>query len=212
MDNNIFKELLLDLHEEELALHQGKHDQYAAKQSDTLRNFHDGANAMMQSAMEYCLTLLEKHRQALLLNARGETHETIAAVRERVRDIRLYMALFLGLKYDSEFVDPPASDYPKHATTHEVPRHVEEVAKTPTPELDRMLEVAETSQEIGFFLDWLRMQGMVVAQDVADPEHAPLDQLVPIAITKEKLLAWYFGIDLNKVEEERRALLAALNC
>lgn len=97
MKNTDFIELLNSLHAEEMDLHNRKHAQYSAKEEDTLRNFHDGAKAMRMTPEEYCLCLMEKHRQALLLNATGESHETVEVVRERVRDIRLYMALFLGL-------------------------------------------------------------------------------------------------------------------
>jgi len=67
-----------------------------------------------------------------------------------------------------------------------------------TPELEKMRGVREESQKIGQFLDWLRGEGMQIVD--GDDE--------PLYLSIEQLLAKYFEIDLEKVEEERRALLA----
>lgn len=74
-----------------------------------------------------------------------------------------------------------------------------------TPELDRMRDVHERSQEIGDFLEWLRYDENHVQLAIWDGE-----KLIPFHYNIEQLLANYFHIDLNKVESERRALLDAL--
>ena len=72
-----------------------------------------------------------------------------------------------------------------------------------TPELDKMRAVSEQSQIIGEFLDsmpyvlteWKNVEGF------RDP------MLVPASKSIVQILAEHFGIDMNKVEQERRMLL-----
>lgn len=98
------------------------------------------------------------------------------------------------------------------------------------PECDKMIEVNKESQAIGEFLEWLESKGCKICEWVdgiteADViaaafaldmekldelEGKPLRGYSPISKNTEKILAEYFKIDLNKVEAERRALLAAL--
>jgi hypothetical protein len=89
--------------------------------------------------------------------------------------------------------------------------------KIDTPECDRLLAVREKSQVIGEFLDWLREKGWVIATGHAHDDTCYIDgkrfcgavegDLVRVLFNTEKLLAEFFGIDLEKVERERRALL-----
>lgn len=78
----------------------------------------------------------------------------------------------------------------------------------PTPELDKMLKNKDQSQTIGEFLDWLQNEKEIVLckWDNKISEHHPF----PFYTSIEKLLAEYFGIDLDKCEKERRAILANL--
>ncbi len=76
-----------------------------------------------------------------------------------------------------------------------------------TPELDKMLEAKPDSQIIGEFLNWL-----------FNEQHAQMcrfddkfDEFVPIFESVERWLALYFGIDLEKMEQERRAILDKFN-
>lgn len=62
------------------------------------------------------------------------------------------------------------------------------------PELEKMSKVRETSQTVGAFLDWLFYNGHI-------------KRTAKFRGGMEEILAKYFDIDLNKVEEERRALL-----
>jgi hypothetical protein len=73
------------------------------------------------------------------------------------------------------------------------------------PECERMVAVAPESQKIGEFLDWLGAQGIHLAAWDEDD-----DRLHPHGESFERLLARYFEIDLAKVEQERRAILASL--
>lgn len=104
----------------------------------------------------------------------------------------------------------------------------------PTPECERMKAVAETSQEIGEFLDWLpqvdrhvfvRVQYRpcrhcqnvydATPDDPDDVEHCdkihePDIEYVLDHTSIQGLLALYFKIDLSKVDDEKRAVLAYL--
>ena len=71
------------------------------------------------------------------------------------------------------------------------------------PECDKIVAVHDQSQKLGEFLDWLREQGWELCE-IWD------DGWYPIHKPAEQLLAEFFGIDLNKVEAERRALLEAI--
>jgi hypothetical protein len=75
-----------------------------------------------------------------------------------------------------------------------------------TPELDKMEAVQEQSQTIGEFLEWLNGKGISLCKlGTADWEQ---NFHFPIHDSTEKLLAEYFDIDLNKVEQEKQVLLA----
>jgi hypothetical protein len=67
-----------------------------------------------------------------------------------------------------------------------------------TPELDRLRVVQDESHIIGAFLEWLGEKGMHVTTDSGDDVYN---------CSIEKTLADYFGIDLIKVENEKRAVL-----
>lgn len=87
------------------------------------------------------------------------------------------------------------------------------------PECEKRAAVSETSQKIGEFLDWLLNDGLVEASPPSLKERPrgvtlaylePGKRLVPLGWPIEHLLAAYFEIDLNKVEEEKRAILGFL--
>lgn len=73
----------------------------------------------------------------------------------------------------------------------------------PTPELDKMMKVQKESQIIGEFLDSC---GYMLCRASGKDWH-PFE---PVPKTIEQVLADYFGIDLKKVEEERRSILRAI--
>lgn len=78
----------------------------------------------------------------------------------------------------------------------------------PYPECTKLLVVADDSQKIGEFLDWLEEQGIMLAESVQFEEliHPRLEVHRE---NNERLLARFFGIDLTAVERERRAMLAS---
>jgi uncharacterized NAD(P)/FAD-binding protein YdhS len=77
----------------------------------------------------------------------------------------------------------------------------ERTARPAAPECERLVSVADESHKLGEFLDWLEQRYTLCTHD--DPE----GRYWPAFFSKEKLLAEYFKIDLDKVERERRALL-----
>jgi len=70
------------------------------------------------------------------------------------------------------------------------------------PECDKMLKVAQDSHKLGEFIDWLNGQEITLCTWDSYNE-----QYVNCHENPENLLARYFGIDLKKVEQEKRALL-----
>ena len=94
----------------------------------------------------------------------------------------------------------------------------DEVTMPATPELDKQSKIihsgkAATVQE---FYDWLRDEKKwVLARYVEEDERFEGDEIygeqpVPVFVQPEELMAEFFGIDLKKIESERRALLDAL--
>lgn len=72
-----------------------------------------------------------------------------------------------------------------------------------TPELDKIRRNKNDSQKLGKFLIWLGENNIVLAERLEGTLH-----LRALFESTEKLLARYFEIDLEKVEQERQALLA----
>ena len=87
------------------------------------------------------------------------------------------------------------------------------LGKMKTPELEKIRENQPQSQLIGEFLDWLRNEQDISLCILDEDESLYNDAGDEIAIydtigrTTERLLADFFGIDLNKAEKERQALL-----
>ena len=96
------------------------------------------------------------------------------------------------------------------------------MAKYPdTPELDKVTAVHDATQSAGFFLDWLVQNGVTLCvyhdgymeleeDETEDDLEEDIDnpagwypKMVPI----QDLLAEWQGIDQNKAEEERVAIL-----
>lgn len=75
-----------------------------------------------------------------------------------------------------------------------------------TTELDRLVAVSDESQRLGEFLDWLEEQGYHICT-YTEPSVDEEEFFYPIGTNFEKLLAQHYGIDLDKVERERRAVL-----
>ena len=98
-----------------------------------------------------------------------------------------------------------------------------------TPECDKMLAVQEKSQAIGEFLEWLQSgeveQNLPMKRSIflaayrvkCEDRHGEMLEegdwtlsdvyIDPYTYSTERLLAEFFGIDLEKAEKEKRALL-----
>lgn len=102
--------------------------------------------------------------------------------------------------------------------------------ETKTSMLDKLSEVKDKSQAIGEFLEWIfGSKSYHLARYLTDKEYESEDniywvdglyeneqfkryeikkeELIPVQMNIEKLLAEYFEIDLQKVEEERREII-----
>lgn len=76
------------------------------------------------------------------------------------------------------------------------------------PETERMVAVSERSQPIGEFLEWLGLQQGYLLARFADDEEG---ELIAEPMRIERLLAQYFGIDLDRMDRERHRLLVWMN-
>ncbi len=75
------------------------------------------------------------------------------------------------------------------------------------PEHEKLEAVAEKSQLIGEFLEWL--EGHYTLAESRQPKGRLNQELWPARVSTEELLAKYFEIDTKKLEEEKRAILEA---
>jgi hypothetical protein len=74
------------------------------------------------------------------------------------------------------------------------------------PEHDHLEDIKEDSNIIGEFLEWLHTTMYCIGEYVDDDE-APVCES---DISTEKLLAKYFGINLDKLELEKKHMLAEI--
>lgn len=92
------------------------------------------------------------------------------------------------------------------------------MTKTKYPECEKLHAVHEESQKIGEFLTWLKSKVELATweENEDDDTNAYMPELLYPAhkyggdYGTQLLLAEYFGIDLDKVEEERRQILEEL--
>lgn len=77
------------------------------------------------------------------------------------------------------------------------------------PECEKLAAVKDKSQIVGEFIDWLRHEK---GFDICEPDtnNDGEEEYYPVTASVEKLLAEFFDIDLDKVEKERRKILADL--
>jgi hypothetical protein len=79
-----------------------------------------------------------------------------------------------------------------------------EVAEQPYPEHIKLKAISARSQAIGEFLEWLTCKkGFTICQ-------LHREEFMPVYTRTENLLAEFFEIDLDKIEAEKRAMLAEL--
>lgn len=79
------------------------------------------------------------------------------------------------------------------------------VKQPQTPECDKLAAARPQAQVVGDFLTWLQDEGIELATwgENDDGDEA----LLPLHYNIEPLIAKFLDIDLNKVENERRAIL-----
>jgi hypothetical protein len=73
------------------------------------------------------------------------------------------------------------------------------------PEHAKLRRVSGKSQAAGEFLTWLEERGYLLARHELDD-----GELLPTPVPTQVLLAEWLGIDLAKIEDEKRAMLDAL--
>ena len=88
-------------------------------------------------------------------------------------------------------------------------------ANNPTSELDKQWKVIESGEAdtLTRFFDWLLERGYTIGswESVESLNFdSSYDEFQPLRIQPEQLFADFFGIDLDRIEVERRALLDAL--
>ncbi|WP_314191957.1 hypothetical protein [uncultured Arthrobacter sp.] len=76
----------------------------------------------------------------------------------------------------------------------------------PYPEHAKQAAVVDESEAIGRFLD----EGPYVLAEYREFDDRREPQLVPVAKSLQQVLADWFGIDLKKIEEEKRRMLESL--
>lgn len=76
------------------------------------------------------------------------------------------------------------------------------------PECEKLAAVADDSNPIGQFIDWMRSNDLEICELVeGEFEWGSYEPVYLGNSGINRLLAKYFDIDLDKVEQERRALL-----
>lgn len=75
------------------------------------------------------------------------------------------------------------------------------------PEHDKLRAVRDESQAIGQFLEWLGENGLVIC---SFEEYKRTGEYIPDGRSIQQILADYFEIDLNKLDDEKRAMLNEL--
>lgn len=79
-----------------------------------------------------------------------------------------------------------------------------------TTELEKLMQIKDQSEICGQFLDWLLIRYAMF--DRSKSRETPFEDVMGAGdyINKEKLLAAFFDIDLDKVEEEKQYLINQL--
>ena len=80
------------------------------------------------------------------------------------------------------------------------------------PECEKLAKVSKESQVVGEFLEWLQNEKEIALAKWAQVEGSVFSNsnLFLVHDSTESLLAEFFEIDMNKVEEERQQILKEL--
>ena len=75
------------------------------------------------------------------------------------------------------------------------------------PEHEKLAKISGKSQAVGEFLEWASSQGLHLCEPIPESLHGYYG---PTNRSVLDLLAEFFGIDQDKIEAEKRAMLAYL--
>ncbi len=80
------------------------------------------------------------------------------------------------------------------------------------PEHEKLTAIQEKSQLLGEFLEWARSNGYDFCQMTTQEEGSPWERVEyqPYRKSVDQILAEFYEIDLRKLEEEKREILASL--
>ncbi len=78
------------------------------------------------------------------------------------------------------------------------------------PEHKRIIKIQEQSQLIGEFLEWLQTGQAQKDGKPVELAYMGENYLLPLMETIDTVLARYFHIDLDKIEHEKRPMLALI--
>lgn len=81
------------------------------------------------------------------------------------------------------------------------------------PEHEKLEKVKEETQAIGQFLEWLNSKKKIILGSYfkdADNLNTDLQEMRMIYVQHEKLIAEFYGIDLDKLEQEKRDILKSI--
>lgn len=78
------------------------------------------------------------------------------------------------------------------------------------PEHDKLAAVKDETQAVGEFLEWLMSTEYTLAVPYSGKEAGIGQLFVPSWPETNQLLARWKGIDLNKIEAEKRRMLASI--
>lgn len=73
------------------------------------------------------------------------------------------------------------------------------------PEHEKMKKIADKSQTIGEFLEWINQEGYAIGEF-----NRMSGELDTSRKSIQDLLAEFFDIDLNKIDKEKRAMIKSL--
>ena len=82
----------------------------------------------------------------------------------------------------------------------------------PTPEHDKLKAVIDSGERdaVQRFLDWLYDEKKYRVTHLVQLGAWGDEDLIPIKETREELMAEFFGVDLQKLSQEKQALLGAI--
>ena len=107
-------------------------------------------------------------------------------------------------KEEGNAIQEAGAEAPQQVQEVEEPAVEQEVPQT-YPEHAYLKKISEKGNTCGAFLDWLQTKKEFVLCYISDNAHSPY---TPAYVGIEKLLAEFFEIDRDTLEQEKQAMLA----